>query len=62
MTGIPLLDSEAGRQMLNELAAERALDDDCLLQLLKAAEAHQGMVRRRGLYQVFDTILDRAGR
>jgi len=59
---IPLLKSEAGRRALAELAAERELTPEALEALLDAIERHAGKLRRRSLFQEFDSILDGAGR
>ena len=58
---VPIMTSEAGQRALAELAAERELSAECLAELLEAAERQSGKLRRRGLFQEFDRILDRSG-
>ncbi|MGZ8284175.1 MAG: hypothetical protein ACXWUZ_03825 [Allosphingosinicella sp.] len=58
---IPILRSEAGGRALVELAADRELAPEVLEALLDAIERHAGKLSRRGLFQEFDSILDRAG-
>jgi hypothetical protein len=54
-----LVRSEKGRQLLEALARERGLDPEVLLDLVDAVEEHSGMMRRRGMFLKFDSILDR---
>ena len=58
---VPIMKSEAGQRALAELAAERELSPNCLAELLEAVERQSGKLRRRGLFQEFDGILDRSG-
>jgi len=57
---VPMLRSPASQELLRSLAAEMRLEESILLELLKAAEKQSGMLRRKGLYQAFDTIIDQA--
>jgi hypothetical protein len=59
---VPVLASDAGKRALAELAAERELDQQAFTRLLEAVERHSGKLRRRGMFQEFDAILDQAGR
>lgn len=54
-----LLRSDKGREVLNALALERGLDSQVLLELVDAVQEHSGMMRRRGMFLKFDSILDR---
>ena len=62
MLSVPVLSSDSGKRALVELAAERELDPEAFARLLEAVERHSGKLRRRGLFQEFDAILDQAGR
>ena len=55
-----LLRSEADRRLLERLAEERGLDPQVALDLVAAAEEHVGMIRRRGMFLRFDSILGKA--
>ncbi|MDO3431926.1 hypothetical protein QWJ46_04450 [Rhizobium sp. CBN3] len=57
---LPLLQSAVSQERLHALASEMRLDETLLLELVKAAERHSGMLRRKGLFQAFDAIIDRA--
>lgn len=57
---VPILRTSGSQELLRRLAAEMRLDETTLLELLKAAERQSGMLRRKGLYQAFDTIIDQA--
>ena len=62
MKSVLIIDSDEGRKRLGELAASRGLDPAGLHDLLAAIDRHSGMLRRRGLFQQFDTILDEAAK
>lgn len=62
MTSVVIIDSGEGRKSLEQLAYERGVDGEKLSELLAAVSRHSGMLRRRGLFQQFDAILDEAGR
>ena len=62
MRSVLIIESEEGRKQLDELATIRGLDPARLHDLLAAVERHSGMLRRRGLYQQFDAILDEAAK
>lgn len=55
-----LLRLPAGQALLERLAAERGLDASVVEDVLGALEEHAGMLRRRGLFQRFDAIFDKA--
>lgn len=55
-----VIESSEGREALERLAAEHGVDGDRLAELLAVVASHSGMLRRRGLFQQFDAILDRA--
>jgi hypothetical protein len=55
-----VIESTEGREALERLAAEHGVEGDRLAELLAAVASHSGMLRRRGLFQRFDAILDRA--
>ena len=57
----PVLTSQAGKQLLKELAAEFMLNEQDLLDLLRAADEQSGKLRRKGLFQSFDRVLDPSG-
>lgn len=61
MSRLPILDSEAGRAALQDLAAERELNPAGLFELLRVSEEREGMIRRKGLFQAFDAVLDQSG-
>ena len=62
MTFLPLLQSPASQEVLRQLATEMDLDEAAFLELLKATAQRAGMLRRKGLFQSFDAILDRASK
>ncbi|MER8594747.1 hypothetical protein NKH33_24780 [Mesorhizobium sp. M1182] len=55
-----LLRTPAGRELLQRLSTERGVDPTIVDDLLDAIDEHAGMLRRRGLFQRFDAILDKA--
>lgn len=62
MRSVLIIESEEGRKRLEELATSHGLDQARLRELLSAVERHSGMLRRRGLFQQFDAILDEAAK
>ena len=62
MAELPLISTMAGIQTLHRLAAELSVPPEALIDLLRAADAHSGKLRRKGLFQAFDGILDLAVR
>jgi hypothetical protein len=54
-----LLRSVSGRELLERLSSERGIDPDIINDVLEALNEHAGMLRRRGLFQRFDTIFDK---
>lgn len=62
MKSVLIIESEEGRKRLDELAKSRGVDPARLRDLLAAVERHSGMLRRRGLFQQFDAILDEAAK
>lgn len=57
---LAIIDSAEDLETLAKLADERGLDAEKLTELLAAVASHSGMLRRRGLFQRFDAILDPA--
>ena len=57
-TSIPLLDSAAGRAIVEATCAEFDVSVRQLHQLVKAEQAQIGKHRKRGLAEAFDAILD----
>lgn len=55
-----LLRLPAGKELLQQLAAERGLDPSAVEDVMEALDEHAGMLRRRGLFQRFDAIMDKA--
>lgn len=62
MNPVLIIDSDEGQKRLDDLAANRGLDPQRLHALLAAVDRHAGMLRRRGLFQQFDSILDEAAK
>lgn len=60
--GLPLVSTPEGRDLLDALAAELAVEPAGLVELLRASEQHSGKLRRKGLFQAFDVILARERR
>lgn len=59
-----ILQSPEGREALERLAAKHGVDGEqlaeLLAELLAVVASHSGMLRRRGIFQRFDAIFDRA--
>ena len=55
-----LLRSASGRELLERLSTERGIDPGVVDEVLDVLDEHAGMLRRRGLFQRFDAILDKA--
>lgn len=55
-----VIESPEGREALARLAADHGVDGNRLSELLAVVASHSGMLRRRGLFQQFDAILDQA--
>lgn len=58
MTLPPMFASEAGQALADRLAREFGVDQTMLNALIEARDRHSGKLRRKGLFQAFDTILD----
>jgi hypothetical protein len=58
MTLPPMFASEAGQALIENLATEFEVDRAVLHALLEARDRHSGKLRRKGLFQSFDAILD----
>ncbi len=57
---LPMLSTPASEALVEKLAKEMDLDTNLLVELLSAAERHSGALRRKSLFQAFDTLLDQA--
>lgn len=57
-----IIESSEGREELARLSAERGVEPERLNELLSVVARHSGMLRRRGLFQQFDAILDERAR
>jgi hypothetical protein len=55
---LPLIGTTQGRELLEALADELSVNPSGLLDLLRASEQHSGKLRRKGLFQAFDVILE----
>lgn len=53
----PILASETSQALAEALARELAVAPATLTELVEAAERHSGKLRRKGLFQAFDTAL-----
>ncbi len=58
----PIIATTRGRELLKSIAAELEVNAGPLSELLHASQRHSGQLRRKGLFQAFDAILDQAGR
>lgn len=58
----PIIATARGRELLESIAAELEVNAGPLSELLRASQRHSGQLRRKGLFQAFDAILDQAGR
>ena len=57
MTIPAILASESGSELLAQIASELDVEPEMLLELVSAADAHSGRLRRKGMFQSFDAIL-----
>ena len=57
-----ILNSESGSDLLADIASELDIEPRTLLELVSAADAHSGRLRRKGMFQAFDAILGGAAR
>lgn len=55
-----LLRTPEGQELLERLSRDRGIDPSVVDELLEAIDEHAGMLRRRGLYQKFDAVFDKA--
>jgi len=57
-TGVVLLDSATGKKIVHRNCREQRIPEALLEELLSAEQDQVGKLRKRGLFERFDEILD----